>query len=919
MNITGQFRNIDNELVTVAITNDIEGEDIIIGENGLHFSREPVTIQYEADDLFEHVIKTEAEINLVTKHYVGDKLFAANATSQEVTISVAENIVFHGYIDPNTYNQPFKAGLDEFTITCLDDLSMTQYNNYKQCKPDTYDTLLENAGNISFKSLLDDILKLDTMTMIYDGSKGLTQQRTAYIFDDIGVNELVFLGESYDDVWTDDDILEEMMKYLNLHIIQHGMNYIVFDWKTLIDRTQRYWRMITSSSNTELVVPLFETITLQQGVFASDGTNITIDDVYNQIKLTCDMMQQTTVIENPLDKDALVSPFSGKQLYCTEYISEGSGDTANNAFNNMVDDLPSTYKESKTVDWFLQYLEHPKWKLYINGEDTISSILEKDANGQYINQWKVPKYLKEHQCIPAIFRMGNVEHKGGTVTDNEPISQLDMKEYIYISVNGNSDDYAQNTQSPSNSTIQQHSPLIEYVGATSGGVFSPVDDNTTNYIVFSGKILLQPIQWESGVSHANRDNNYTTIKNGRATKTESNTAVVPYYETKPSAASLMYINLISSENNDEGRYYTRKFYDMEYPSDIEETYMNAASMQPWTKDKNMAGFEYHYTAIGDGSYETVDKFSKVPVLECELIIGDKRLIETNIDEFGNSTFEWVKIGEEPTATYVDENGQTQTYTVTTFSLGFNPKIDDKIIGTEFNIQNTISYQMNVDATGTAIPIKRSDKVSGKVNFKIIGLINSTWNQITRRHPTFFRHTKWTQNVRFLLAHTENIIIEKFEAKIYSDNSKNDVVGKQSKDLVYCSDETDRYIVTKDDIDFKLMTQLSSDECRQKGIEASICMNAVTNELSNEDDTQDLLVTKIYSKPDQEAAKAEELYINEYYNIYKEPKMKLEADVHDNGIDEISGVISNVLGKTFFITGMTKDLRRKINTLKMHEI
>jgi hypothetical protein len=97
------------------------------------------------------------------------------------------------------------------------------------------------------------------------------------------------------------------------------------------------------------------------------------------------------------------------------------------------------------------------------------------------------------------------------------------------------------------------------------------------------------------------------------------------------------------------------------------------------------------------------------------------------------------------------------------------------------------------------------------------------------------------------------------------------------------------------------------------------MNAVTNELSNEDDTQDLLVTKIYSKPDQEAAKAEELYINEYYNIYKEPKMKLEADVHDNGIDEISGVISNVLGKTFFITGMTKDLRRKINTLKMHEI
>ena len=918
MTITGQFRNVDNELVIVKIENSLSGSDVEIGENGLYFSHDPIHIDYSCDELFDHVIKSQATINLVTKDYIGNRLFATNATSQEVTIQVNSDVIFHGYVDPNTFNQPYKAGLDAFTINCLDDLSIQQYYNYKDCKVGNYDSLVENASNISFKDILDDILTLETRELIYDNSKGVVANRTANIFDDIGINELLFLGEDYDDIWTKDDILEEIMKYLNLHIIQRGNQYFCFDWKTLIDRTNNNWRKITQSSNVNYQVDLNTYHVLDQSLFASDDTNVTISDVYNQIKVKCDVKSQNTLIENPLDKESLVSPFSGKQIYCTEYISEGSGDHANDAFNNMVDDIASTYDKSKTVDWFIQYLEHPKWKFYIDGENTIQSILETDSSGQYINQWKVAKYLKEHQIIPAIFRLGNVEHKGGVVKDNEPISQLDMKEYIYISVNGNFNDYTNNTQSPTNLTLEEHSPLIEYVGATSGGVFSPVDDTTTNYIVFSGKILLQPIQWESGTSNVNVNNNYSQIRNGRARKTEGVHFAVPYYETKASASSISNTNIIASENNPEGRYYTRKFYNPTLPTDEQYSYITTPSMQPWTKDKNMAGFEYDYTAIGDGSYETVDKFSKVPILECELIIGDKRLIETNIDEYGNSTFEWVKIGEEPTSTYIDENNVMQTYTIKTFSLGFNPKIDDKIIGTEYNIQNTISYQMNIDATGTAIPIKRSDKVSGKVTFRIIGLINSTWNQITRRHPTFFRHTKWTQNVRFLLAHTENVIIEKFEAKIYSDNSLNDTI-ENKKDLVYCSNETQDYITTKDDIDFKFMTQLTSDECREKNLPTTIAINAVTNELSNSDPTQDLLVTSLYNLCTDETAKAEEHYIDEYYNIYNTPKIIFETTVHDNSINITDMFTSNVIDKDFFVIGMSKDIRRKTNTLKLYEI
>ena len=87
--------------------------------------------------------------------------------------------------------------------------------------------------------------------------------------------------------------------------------------------------------------------------------------------------------------------------------------------------------------------------------------------------------------------MGSIE-KNTDTTDNSPTSKIDMNSYLFISINGNNDDSEAN-HSPSDQTIQNRSGMIEYIGNSSGGVFSPTDDNTTNYLVFSGKICLMPI------------------------------------------------------------------------------------------------------------------------------------------------------------------------------------------------------------------------------------------------------------------------------------------------------------------------------------------------------------------------------------------------------------------------------------------
>ena len=902
MIIQGQFRDIDNSLITVIFTKDDGSSQTIEIGTDIKFADSPVTISTNNDDLFNVIIRKSAKIALLTTSYVGNLFFADNSRSVKVEIKKGNEWLFYGYVDPNTYNQPYTSPLDDFEINCIDVLSTLQYYNYKDATLTNYSTIKNAANNVTIKSILDLMFTDLGVTLFYDKSKGIASNKLTTVFNDISVSEQIIVGEEYDDVWTYEECLESLLKYLNLHIIQQGKNIYIFDWDSIKNKNTSWLNLSTNTSTSLAAID----VNITSEMHADNGTQITIDDVYNQISVKCNLDSQDTVITSPLEKDSLTSLYSGKQLYMTEYISEGSGDHANKSFNDMVKNQvqPSydDYKDYKTVDWFIQAMNNKNWKFYYDGVNIVDSLAEQ-SNGRYINQWKLAKYLKNNSCVPYIFKFGSVEHKGGAVTDNSPISKVDMKPYLFISINGN-ETSNENTHAPSDATIQAHSGMAEYVANNSGGVFSPIDDDTINYLVFSGRLLFQPIQYESDTDYVNKNNNFEAIRIGNARETSVKVANVPKYDE----TGVLPANIIKSENNTEGRYYTRKFWTQANPTDKPTTYLTdgSANLQPWTSDKSAKGYEYKYTAEGD----TGDLYAKLPILECELIIGNKRLVEENIDEYGNSTFAWYELGHEPTIT-VDG----QTYTLTTFSLGINPKLNDFIIGQEYDIQNTIDYTMNLDTEGTAIPIKKSDNISGAVIFRILGPINLLWNQVTRRHPTFWNHTHWNSNSRFILAHTENIIIEDFECKIYTDSGLNDIT--EDNELIYMSDETDKYINKKDDIDFDFITQLSSAECLELGIKQAVNMNAVINTSTN------LPLPTIYNKwetvPSKRNSKAEEHYINQYYNNYSTPKIKLETNLHSNNIDWKNIYRSTSLNKSFMVIAQEFDVRYKQMNLTLREI
>lgn len=863
MYIHGDFRDVNNVLYSVHILSDNDKiKELTIGENGLYFADSPISIETNIDDTFQTIIRRSASINLVTHDYIGNELFANNARNIKVNIYKEDLCIYAGFVEPNTFSQPFANGLEEFTINTTDALTTLQY--YYYCNLKDYQQAKKDASVKTFKEMLDkmldDILNIDIVEgtggcIYYDLSKGIVKGKENTIFSDCSMSELYLLGDEADDVWTNEEVLEQMLQYLNLHIIQDGLDYYIFDWNSIKNRRADWYNM-TLQSNIK-VNPLV--IEMTGEMHSSNNTNLSISDVFNQVSLKCQLEAYEDVIKSPMDSDSLASLYNGKQLFMTEYISEGNNINANAAFFNMLHNRDTSYSECRTVDWYLQAMYNKNWN-FVTPKGDITDLCE-FSNNVYINQWKIPKYLKDNQIIPCLFKMGSVEKKPIT-KDNSPTSKIDMSSYLFISINGNGDD-SETNHSPSDQTLQNRSGMIEYIGNSSGGVFSPTDNVTTNYLVFSGKLCLMPIQKET--------DKFSTLLN--------NDIGSYLYKTVP------------SDNNKKGRYYTRKWYTSK------DTYLNAISLHPWTKDKANHDLQYNYTSKGDST----DKFCKLPVLECELLIGNKRLIETNIDIYGNSTFKWVEIGKEP---IIDGDK------VTTFSLGINPKIGDKIIGDEFAIQNTIDYTMNLETEGTAIPITKADALSGAVIFRILGPVNLTWNDITRRHKTWFRHAKYVDNTKFVLSHLENIIIKDFECKIYSDQSGND----EDNDLIYMSNETDKFVNKKDDTEFKFITQLSSVECVQKGIKNSVNLNAVINTNTRTP------LESIYNATTNETAKPEEHYINQYYLAYSKPKIIMETDLHDTDDISIQNIFhSDVLKRNFFVQSISRDLREASAHIKLKEI
>lgn len=903
MYIHGSFLSQQSDTITVHIvTGNDRTQTIEIGTEkaDVYFSEDPAEIENEVNDTFDVLLRNSAKIRLLCGNLITN-LFSTSCRDAVVNIYKNDTCIFAGFIEPQTLSQPYNDRWDELELNCIDALSALQYSKYKNVGAlgVIYAFVKAEAAQRSFYDIATEILQgvtegLDILgnqniKFWYDGSKAVDAQTANryQVFRQLSISDLLFLGDDESDVWQQDEVLEELLKYLNLHIVQDGFNFYIFSWESVKATPDKIiWHDIVANSTKTTAQ---QAVTIALANVADCDTTISIGDVYNQLLLTAKVEDIESVIESPLDDDLLVSPYINKQKYLTEYSSDGEGKTAYYAMKAMVNGESTNYGGGAITHWYVQVMRNKLWTFPMKGNTGVDLV--DYFGGEGTNQHALPDWLGQAPGA-AIMALGSVKINTAN-DDNSPTSKVNMTNYLVVSVNGNGVNNDENKTYPSVADIQKNIPYAVYTGNKAGGVFSPSDEKTTNYIVLSGKVILNPIMAVTG--------NFSAMREKMGDR--------PPYQgsgggggTTPSPMYFWH-KTVPSRNNGDGRYYTRQYWQAETPDKEVSWHEGADSgFYPYTGE-GPEEYEFKYSAVGDST----DTISKVAVLACMLVIGDKCVVETGTD--GQTTdFVWQKYKERSECQSDDE------YYQQCFTIGFDPKIGDKLVGTEFSIQNNIDYKMGIDAEGIAIPITKGDKISGQVRFMILGPVNATWDVITRRHPTFFRHTKWSSSSVPLLAHVSSILIKSFEVKVYSDNGLISN-GNDDNDIIYMSDTKETFVNKKDDLEFKINSALTATECAQLGVSNTVKLSTPLN-ISTGDG-----VLEVYDRNGNVKAKPEQIYVDSYYTEYHKPRIVMEQKLRD--IDNVVSLFNHyrheALGKEFFVQGIGRNLIEGRADLTLKEI
>lgn len=887
MAVTGYYSDIHDNIITVTINKAGIGDINISEEDSICFSGDGITLTENIDDVFDEMITSTCSIELLTKDYLGDLFFAK--APREITCTVTKKygknttVLFDGYIAPAAFNQPFQRPYDRFTLTAVDKLSTLQYYYYKNIKNvDDYDDYIAGAGIVSFESMLNDALGAGTWD--WDHSKNVS-------FSDLYISENEILGESFDDIWTKQDIIEQICRYLSLHIRQEGDSFYLFSWKG---------EKKGSSYN------------INKDMVMATDMEITIDDVYSQIQVKDNTTPIDTIVNSPLEEEQLYSPYSGPQKFLTEYIADGEGDTAEDCMKKMLGvkegDIShrGEYDNVKPHrnDWFFQIKQSSQWELYdINGNN-VSNLIETE-NNKGINQQNVLKRMRQNSFTPMLISMG--ANKDIADKNTSPLKKPNLTNYLVISVNGNCSNTSYDNVLYN---IMQNGGMARYKGFSAAN-FTPVDNTTTNYLIFSGKITLAPVAYQSGtsISSSNRNDNLT-------------------FNSITPASHPMYT--VPSDRNDDGRFYYHRFWAAKYPSNTSTENLNIddnitliypnidvkkiLQKKPYYEGRagEQSPFIYNYTEerknVEAGGY---DEIKKLPILACRLVIDDDGKRTYLVETYNNGTAEYDWVAEEDLETLIE--GGKRDY----FTIGIDPNAGDSLLGQSFEIQdNTNDY--GLDATGMAIEIPYGLPLTGKVEFTILGPVNTTWTGTSiRKEGNFWRHTSWTTESKNLLSYISNIWLEDFSCSIYTDNGY--TANNDNSDIYYVSNETDNsndYIAGKHETEFKMITQLTSEECLEMDVKNTVNVNSVLDANKNAINT----IKDNNDADGDKPLKAEEHYVKEYYNLTSSPKMIVTVSVKDNA-ELTRGKLYTILnlGKNFMLMSKTYDLKYDRVNIKLREI
>ena len=819
INIYGHFTSLNGKRYDITLTKfSSQTVEYAIDEDSdkicFDFSN-PVNIETDYSDTFKHVIIKQATINLIVNDNFKDILFAGNERDFNVTIQVHNgSVLFKGYLDPLVFKEPYAKDWTKMQLSCSDKIATLQYIKYGEIT-DTD----SNAINSNTQDKFIDIINNISEWIGLDVDTSLLTEDAEYILENTKINNSLLFGKSPDDWKKCDEVLEEIGKYAGIWFSQEGDNILkLFSWH---ESQRNYGRGLNGTD------------------YAADDTNISVSDVYTQIRLTCNIEDQEDIVS--IDSDKLTPVYSNKQKYLEEYISEGASAEVSNSFIKLINSYGDLRDRDEVyrIDNYAQVYESKLWKFgntnYLNASgisDVVTTL----------------SWLATHPGKGAFIGFANTDK--GTLKDNSLTPSINLTQCLVISVMGK--DSISDT-----SVIGNFSSYICSFTAKATALVPP-DRNVTNYLVVSGKMLLNPLYAKSAFVNMH-DEYFSKIggENGEepGLYLDSLHTFSDYKEFANNYSdNWLYLLLMNHTKID----YLDGIYLQRFMTNDNDTQVIHGDLK---HTKYQEQWEYRY---GDDTFIEQDKIIKIPILFCSLKVGNKYCVERiDMGASGMNRFEWLT-QDQCTALNI------QPY----FSIGIDPHIGDKILGKDYDICNSIGPLDDVDGKGMAIPITFDDALTGDVEFKIVKPSDAEYEFLNKRYHGWWiteheivDHSYWP-----IIQKIQSIIIKNLKIELVSDKGHLQNLNEDA-DLVYASDENDNYIEPHED-DVMFTTMLTSYECTKRDVDIKVSSSHVTNT----DGTPFLGYTYIKEGENKIYTKPEDIYVTNYYNEYSVPRTIVESSI-----------------------------------------
>ncbi len=343
-------------------------------------------------------------------------------TYQDGDQQVKAVVEWTGYATPTTYDGDYKGERDTISLECIDGVASLKYIKYKR------------TGKItSFLDIIRRILRrCDCYKAFYFSAATHLPDKTSCIIDDLYISEQNFFASKDDrtqtdsDVaWTCLDVIEEICRYLNVYVTTWGEYVYFLDLDAVRQGKNTYYRYSVADDTAGEKATLFDSITVDGSLYRSDGGTLSLDEVYNRIKVKDNFNSYDNVLPDLFDFAENITKDSDPDKEQRKTIDDkGMGaviysslQTYGETKKNMEVLFISPYGAIFAV--FIKYYKNPYYKthryvwdgskLVERNLDSINFTDTQDSYGAYILRTctvKLTKNVLDNWWLKALVDMG---------------------------------------------------------------------------------------------------------------------------------------------------------------------------------------------------------------------------------------------------------------------------------------------------------------------------------------------------------------------------------------------------------------------------------------------------------------------------------------------------------------------------------